>query len=62
VSPSKLQPIKEIKPDLVIGEFYEFKKFEVPQSYGWPEHHHEVANTIDRPADLLTWYLKKQMF
>lgn len=32
VSPSQLQPIKEIKPDLVIGDIYEFKKLEVPES------------------------------
>jgi len=32
VSPSQLQPIKEIKPDLVIGDIYEFKKLEVSES------------------------------
>ena len=32
VSPSQLQPIKEIEPDLVIGDIYEFKKLEVPES------------------------------
>ena len=32
VSPGNLQPIKEIKPDLVIGDIYEFKKLEVPES------------------------------
>jgi hypothetical protein len=31
VSPAQLQPIKEIKPDLVIGDIYEFKKLEVPE-------------------------------
>ena len=28
VSPAQLQPIKEIKPDLLIGDIYEFKKLE----------------------------------
>lgn len=32
VQPSQLLPIKEIKPDLVIGNVYKFKKFDLPES------------------------------
>jgi len=57
VSPSQLQPIKEIKPDLVIGDIYEFIKLEVTESKGWPALYHEVANTIEKREDVLGWYL-----